>query len=153
VRLVATEGVRIDTRERLSTVLGRLLAAVFSGRVSRRLVFLLGCFALTMAFTATVLAGGRVRVALTRALPGDKSAGEHVLVRWTFRDSSGHVLRPKNVVLTIICPTRDSTTRALAVLRTDGTYQANAVVPPGGIGTLSIKTSTRTFLIANPFRR
>ena len=119
----------------------------------RRLGLLLGSLMLAMVLATTALANASVRATLTRALPGDKSPGEHVLVRWAFRDSSGHVVRLKHVVLTIICPTRDSTTRTRAVRRPDGTYQANAVVPPGGIGTLSIKTSARTFLIRNPFHR
>lgn len=119
----------------------------------RRLALLLGAFALALALTTTAVAKMPVRIALTRVLPGDKSPGQHVLVRWTFRDSTGHVVRPNHVVLTIICPTRDSTTRTLATVQPDGTYRANAVVPPGGIGTLSIKTPTRTFLITNPFRR
>jgi hypothetical protein len=120
--------------------------------VFRRFALLIG-FALAMVLATTALANAPVRVTLTRALPGNKNPGEHVLVRWTFRDSSGHIVRLRHVLLTIICPTRDATTRTLAVLRPDGTYRANAVVPPGGIGTLSIKTSTRTFLITNPFRR
>jgi hypothetical protein len=121
--------------------------------VFRRLGLLLGGFALAMVLATNAFASAPVRVTLTRALPRDKSPGEHVLVRWTFRDSSGHIVRVNHVVLTIICPTRDSTTRTLAVLQPDGAYRANAVVPPGGIGNLSIKTSGRTFLIGNPFRR
>lgn len=119
----------------------------------RRVNVLFVGLALVLMLATTAPATARVRATLTRALPGNKSPGEHVLVRWTFRDASGHVVRLKHVVLTIICPTRDATTRTPAVLRPDGTYRANAVVPPGGIGALSIKTSTRTFVIANPFRR
>ena len=126
--------------------------ATFGG-VLRRLGLLLGGFVMAMVLATTVLANAPVRATLTRALPGDKGPGEHVLVRWTLRDASGQVVRLKHVVLTIICPTRDSTTRTPAVLRPDGTYRANAVVPPGGIGTLSIKTTSRTFLIKTPFRR
>lgn len=106
-----------------------------------------------MILATAALADAPIRATLIRALPTDKSPGEHVLVRWKLRDSSGHVVRLEHVVLTITCPTRDSTTRTLAMLRPDGTYRANAVVPPGGIGTLSIRTSTRTFLITNPFHR
>src|SRR6478752_1940349 len=82
-------------------------------------------------------AGGRVRATLTQAVPAGKSSGEHVVVAWRLRDSSGHPVAVRRVFVKITCPTGDASTTTFASARADGTYRVNAVVPPGGIGTIA----------------
>jgi hypothetical protein len=94
-----------------------------------------------------------VRATLTRTVPAGKSGGEHVVVAWKLRDSSGHLVSVRRVFVKITCPTGDSYTTTFASPRADGTYRVNAVVPPGGIGTIAIGKSSTSFPITNPFHR
>jgi nitrogen fixation protein FixH len=114
---------------------------------------------ISLAFTVAGIAavdasaGGRVRATLTRAVPAGKSSGEHVVVAWRLRDSSGHPVSVKRVFVKITCPTGDSSTTTFASPRADGTYRVSAVVPPGGIGTIAIGKNSTSFPITNPFHR
>ena len=119
----------------------------------RRVAALVVGVTLAMLLAGSVLANDRVRATLTRAVPADKSAGRHVLVARTLRDSSGRAVVLKRVTLRIVCPTGDSSTTTVARPRPDGTYRVSAVVPPGGIGSLSIGANRQTFPITNPIHR
>lgn len=111
----------------------------------------------TLVLTGTLVtdagANGRIRATLTRSVPTNKSSGEHVVVAWKLRDSAGHLVSVKGVYVTIVCPTGDSYTTTMASPRADGTYRVSAVVPPGGIGSLTIGKGKLRFPITNPIRR
>lgn len=121
--------------------------------MARRVVALVAGVTLAVLLAGSALANDRVRATLTRAVPADRSAGQHVLVAWKLRDSSGRAVLLKRVTLRIVCPTGDASTTTVARLRPDGTYRVSAVVPPGGIGTLSIGANKQTFPITNPPHR
>ena len=59
----------------------------------------------------------------------------------------------ERVYVTIVCPTRDASTTTLARREARGLYRADAVVPPGGIGTVTIHAKGTTIRITNPFHR
>jgi nitrogen fixation protein FixH len=118
----------------------------------RALVLILA-FAVAGVAVVDASAGGRVRATLTQAVPADKSSGEHVVVAWRLRDSSGHPVSAKRVFVKITCPTGDASTTTFASPRADGTYRVSAVVPPGGIGTIAIGKNSTSFPITNPFHR
>lgn len=112
----------------------------------------LAVVAVALAFAGTAAAAkGRVHATLTRAIPGYKSGGEHVVVAWKLRDSAGHLVSFNRVFVKLTCPTGDVTTTTVASPRADGTYRVNAVVPNGGIGTVSIGKGRIRFPITNPF--
>jgi hypothetical protein len=51
--------------------------------------------------------------------------------------------------LRIVCRTGDVSTTTVASVLRHGTYRANAVVPAGGIGMLSIRAGGRMLAITN----
>ena len=101
--------------------------------------------------SSTAAATGRVHATLTRTIPGYKSGGEHVIVAWKLRDASGRLVSFKRVFVKFTCPEGDVTTTTFASPRADGTYRVNAVVPNGGIGTVTIGKGATRFRITNPF--
>jgi nitrogen fixation protein FixH len=121
--------------------------------VAKALVFV--CLALAVAGIGALDAGakGRIHATLTRTIPANKSAGDHVVVAWKLRDSSGHLVSLERVFVKITCPTRDSYTTTFASPRSDGMYRVNAVVPPGGIGTIAIGKGSTRFPVTNAFHR
>ena len=92
-------------------------------------------------------AGVPVRATLTAKVSLATPPGHSVVVKWRLRDAAGDSVALKHVTLRIVCPTHDAYTTTTATLLADGTYRATAFVPPGGIGTLSIRAAKRTFLI------
>ena len=129
---------------------GKRCATILRGM--RALVLILA-FAVAGVAVVDASAGGRVRATLTQAVPADKSSGEHVVVAWRLRDSSGQPVSAKRVFVKITCPTGDASTTTFASPRADGTYRVSAVVPPGGIGTIAIGKNSTSFPITNPFHR
>jgi hypothetical protein len=117
----------------------------------------LAALAASLALGVVVLAASGsassgVHATFVKAIPADKAAGEHVLIAWKVRDSGGHPVSPKRMFVKIVCPTGDSYTTTLAKAA-GGIYRANAVVPPGGIGTVTIHSQGKTIPATNPFHR
>lgn len=106
-----------------------------------------------LAIAATANATGNVRATFTKAIPASRSAGAHVAISWKLRDSAGHPVSLRRVFVKIVCPTGDSTTIAYAKAIGPGLYRANAIVPPGGIGTVTLGAKRTKILITNPFHR
>lgn len=112
--------------------------------------------ALTIAaigVTAAAGANGSVRATLTRPIPANVGSGSHVKITWKLRDSAGHPVSLKRVFVTIVCPTGTDSTTAYATSTGRGLYSANATVPPGGIGTVTIGAKGAKIRITNPFHR
>ncbi len=102
---------------------------------------------------AAASAGGGVRATFTRPIPTNRSTGEHVLVVWKLRDAAGRPVTLRRVFVRIVCPEGNASTTAYATTTTPGLYQANAAVPPGGIGTVTIGAKGATIRVTNPFHR
>jgi nitrogen fixation protein FixH len=119
----------------------------------RALVLITLAFMVAGVSVIDASAGGRVRATLTRTIPSNKSSGEHVVVTWRLRDSSGHPVSVERVFVKITCPTGDASTTTFASPRADGTYRVSAIVPPGGIGTIAIGKNSTSFPLTNPFHR
>ena len=98
-------------------------------------------------------ASSGTRATFVKPIPADKSSGQHVLISWKLRDGGGHPVSLKRMFVKIVCPTGDAYTTTLAKTAAGGVYQANAIVPPGGIGTVTIHARGRTVPITNPFHR
>ncbi|MCW2976067.1 MAG: hypothetical protein JWM06_1348 [Actinomycetia bacterium] len=90
------------------------------------------------AVTAAASAKGGVRATLTSSVPANKSGGDHVKITWRLRDTTGRPVSIKRILVRIVCPTGDSYTTTYARALANGLYRVVAVVPPGGIGTVSL---------------
>ena len=121
--------------------------------MARRLAVVLLVIVGFGAIVVAAGANGGVRATLTRTIPAGRSGGDHVIVAWKLRTASGHPVVVKRVTLRIVCPTGDSYTTTVAKPLANGTYRVTAIVPPGGIGTMSIRSGKQTFPITNPFHR
>jgi hypothetical protein len=86
--------------------------------------------------TAAASAKGGVRATLTSSVPA--SGGDHVKITWRLRDTTGRPVSIKRILVRIVCPTGDSYTTTYARALANGLYRVVAVVPPGGIGTVSL---------------
>ena len=106
-----------------------------------------------VAVTTASGANGKLRATFTRPIPVNKLPGEYVRLAWKLRDSAGHPVSLRRVFVTIVCPTGDSTTTTPARATAPGLYSANATVPPGGIGTVTIGANGTRVGITNPFHR
>jgi methionine-rich copper-binding protein CopC len=103
--------------------------------------------------TGAIASSSRVHATLTRAIPPNMSSGNRVVVAWKLRDASGHPVAAKRVFVKITCPEGTDSTTAFANAGPNGTYLAHALVPPGGIGTVSIGHGKLTYPVTNPFHR
>ena len=103
--------------------------------------------------TAEAGGTGRVRATLTSKIPANNYAGQHVTISWRLRDGAGRPVSVQGVFVKIVCPTLDASTVTYARLVAPGLYRAAAVVPPGGVGTVSIRTKGGIIPITNPYRR
>jgi hypothetical protein len=106
-----------------------------------------------MAVSAAANASDGLRATFSKPIPTNTFPGGHVRIAWKLRDSAGHPVSLKHVFVTIVCPTGTDSTTAYAKVSAPGRYSANAVVPPGGIGTVRIGTKGQTIRITNPFHR
>jgi hypothetical protein len=93
---------------------------------------------------------GSVKVTFTRAVR-PTPPGSQVAIGWKLRDASGHVVLDKHVFVKITCPEGDATTTTYASPQSHGVYLVNALVPPGGIGTIKVGHGTTIFPITNPY--
>jgi hypothetical protein len=105
---------------------------------------------------AGVLAGaagasGGVKATLTRTVqPGPP--GTHVAVALKLHDASGRVVREKHVFVKITCPEGDRSTTTYADPNGHGTYLVNAIVPAGGVGTITVGHGASVYPVTNPYR-
>ena len=106
-----------------------------------------------VAVTAAAGANGSLRATFTKPIPANKPAGDHVRIAWKLRDGAGHPVALKRVFVTIVCPTGTDSTTAYARSTAPGRYAASAIVPPGGIGTVTIGAKGAKIRITNPFHR
>jgi hypothetical protein len=92
----------------------------------------------------------RVKATLTRSLePGPP--GTRVAVAWKLRDASGRAVLDKHVYVKITCPEGDRSTTAYANPNSNGIYVVEAVVPPGGVGSVTVGRGSSTFPVTNPY--
>jgi hypothetical protein len=122
--------------------------------MSMRRCFLIGLLAL-LALTGLVAsaagASGRVKATLTRIVqPGPP--GTHVVVAVKLRDASGRLVLEKHVFVKITCPEGDRSTVTYANPNTRGTYVVNAIVPAGGVGSVTVGHGASVYPVTNPFQ-
>ena len=106
-----------------------------------------------VAVTGATGATGSLHATFTKPIPANAGSGAHVRIAWALRDSAGHALNLKRVFVTIVCPEGTDSTTVYAKSTGRGLYAANAIVPPGGIGTVTIGAKGKTIRITNPFHR
>jgi hypothetical protein len=93
---------------------------------------------------------GGVKATLTRTVqPGPP--GTRIAVAWKLRDASGHVVREKHVFVKITCPEGDRSTITYANPNEHGVYLVSAVVPAGGVGSITVGHGAATFPLTNPY--
>jgi hypothetical protein len=103
-----------------------------------------------------VLAGGAgatsgVRATLTRAVhPGPP--GSRVSVALKLRNASGHLVLDRHVFVKITCPEGDASTTTYANPNAAGGYVVSALVPPGGVGSITVGHGGSLFPLTNPYR-
>jgi hypothetical protein len=104
---------------------------------------------------ASVLASGAgaaagVKATLTRAVePG--LPGTRVAVTWKLRDASGHAVLDKHVYVKITCPEGDRSTTTYANPNRHGVYAVYALVPAGGVGSITVGQGRSRFPVTNPY--
>jgi hypothetical protein len=101
-------------------------------------------------FARTAPATGVVRATLTRTIqPGPP--GTRVTVAWRLRDASGRAVRAEHVFLKITCPEGDVSTTTYANPNSQGAYLVRAIVPAGGVGTITVGHDRSVFPVTNPY--
>jgi len=108
---------------------------------------------LIAALSSVASAGNPVRATFTTPIPANRSSGDHVLISWKLRDAAGHPVTVEHVFVKIVCPTGTEYTTTYAKTTAPGLYRADAVVPPGGIGTVTVRAKGVAIRITNPFHR
>jgi hypothetical protein len=121
--------------------------------MTRALLVMATAVVALLAVVAPAGSTDRVRATLTTTIPANKSGGDSVVIGWRLRNTSGHLVSVRRAFVKIVCPTGEDSTTTYAVARADGTFRVVAVVPPGGIGTVSIGAGKSQFPITNPFHR
>jgi hypothetical protein len=96
-----------------------------------------------------VAATGGVAATFTRVRPNPPDT--RVVVVWKLRDGSGQVVREKHVFVKITCPQGDRSTTTYANPDDHGVYLVSAVVPPGGVGTITVGHGSSVFPVTNPY--
>ena len=107
---------------------------------------------LTLAGVLASAAGasGGVKATLTRTVhPGPP--GTHVAVALKLHDASGRVVREKHVFVKITCPEGDRSTIIYADPNAHGTYLVNAIVPAGGVGSITVGHGASVYPVTNPY--
>jgi len=94
-------------------------------------------------------ARGRLHATLTTPVPAHENGGDHVAIAWRLRDAAGRSVAVSRVYVKIVCPEGTDSTTTTGRRLVDGSYRAVALVPPGGIGTITIRTHTTVFPITN----
>jgi hypothetical protein len=113
-----------------------------------------------IAFVALLASGGvlasgagatiGVKATLTRTVqPGPP--GTRVAVAWKLHDASGRVVLDKHVFVKITCPEGDRSTTTYANPNGHGVYLVSAIVPPGGVGSITVGHDASVFPLTNPY--
>ncbi|HEY7051072.1 MAG TPA: hypothetical protein VH496_02920 [Mycobacterium sp.] len=108
---------------------------------------------LAMLVAAAAASGSGLRVTFTKAIPPNKPAVQHVLISWKLRDDAGHPVTLKRVFVRIVCPTGTDFTTTYAKSIAPGLYRADPIVPPGGIGKVTVGAKGVVIRLTNPFHR
>jgi hypothetical protein len=91
-----------------------------------------------------------VKATLTRPVhPG--FPGTRIAVAWKLRDASGRAVLEKHVFVRITCPEGDRSTTAYANPNGHGTYLVSAIVPAGGVGSITVGQGASVFPLTNPY--
>jgi hypothetical protein len=61
------------------------------------------------------------------------------------------VVLDKRVFVRITCPEGDASTTTYANPNDQGIYVVNALVPPGGVGTITVGRGASVFPVTNPY--
>jgi hypothetical protein len=106
--------------------------------------------ALAGVLVSGVGAAGGVETTLTRPVhPG--FPGTRIAVAWKLRDASGRAVLEKHVFVKITCPEGDRSTITYANPSGHGTYLVSAIVPAGGVGSITVGHGTSVFPVTNPY--
>jgi hypothetical protein len=95
-------------------------------------------------------ASGQVKATLTRTVQAGPP-GAHVAVSVKLRDASGRVVLEKHVFVKITCPEGDRSTITYANPNARGTYVVNAIVPAGGVGSITVGHGASVYPVTNPY--
>jgi hypothetical protein len=113
------------------------------------LIGLVALLALNGVLASAAGASGRVKATLIHAVqPGPP--GTHVAVAVKLRDASGHVVLEKHVFVKITCPEGDKSTITYANPDARGTYVVSAIVPAGGVGSITVGHGASVYPVTNP---
>jgi hypothetical protein len=77
--------------------------------------------------------------------------GTRIAVAWKLHDGSGRVVLDKHVFVKITCPEGDRSTTTCANPNGHDVYVVSAIVPPGGVGSITVGHGTSVFPITNPY--
>lgn len=122
----------------------------FQRMVRGSLITLVAAFVIVGVLASGAGATSGVEATLTRAVePGPP--GTHVAVAWKLRDRSGHAVLDKHVYVKITCPEGDRSTVTYANPNHDGVYVVSAIVPPGGVGSITVGQGRSTYPLTNPY--
>ena len=95
-------------------------------------------------------ASAGVKATLTGTLqPGPP--GTRVTVAWKLHDPSGRVVLDRHVFVKITCPEGDDSTTTYANPNGRGAYVVSAIVPPGGVGSITVGHGASLFPVTNPY--
>jgi hypothetical protein len=114
------------------------------------LIGLVALLALTGGLASAAGGSGGVRATLIRAVqPGPP--GTHVAVAVKLRDASGRVVLEKHVFVKITCPEGDRSTITYSNPDARGTYVVDAIVPAGGVGSITVGHGASVYPVTNPY--
>jgi hypothetical protein len=91
-----------------------------------------------------------VKATLTRTVQ-PAPPGARVTVSWKLHDASGHVVLDRHVFVKITCPEGDVSTTTYANPNGKGAYIVSAIVPRGGVGSITVGHGASVFPVTNPY--
>jgi hypothetical protein len=107
-----------------------------------------GCLVVAGAAGATT----GVKATLTRTdQPGPP--GTRVAIAWKLRTASGRTVFDTHAFVKITCPEGDASTITYANPNDRGIYAVSALVPPGGVGSITLGRGASVFPVTNPYHR
>jgi hypothetical protein len=120
--------------------------------MGRSVAGLIAVLAWGCVLVSGAVATAGVKATLTRPVqPGPP--GTRVAVAWKLHDASGHVVLDRHVFVKITCPEGDRSTTTYANPNGHGVYLVSAIVPPGGVGSITVGHGGSVFPITNPHHR
>jgi hypothetical protein len=97
-----------------------------------------------------IAATGGPRATLTRPVRTGPP-GTRIAVSWKLHTVSGRAVLERHVFVKITCPEGDRSTITYANPDDHGTYLASALVPPGGVGSITVGHGASVFPVTNPY--